>query len=63
MISSPDDAIVGSIVWPRTSVNHVPILVSVAVISDVRDFKILKYVCVDVAVGITVAPPILEPPK
>ncbi len=42
MISSPDDAMVGSTVRPRRSVNHVPNPVSVAVIADVRECMILK---------------------
>jgi len=63
VISCPECAIVGSTVWPPRSVNTTAIAVSVAVNLIERPPRTLKWTCVEVAVGIAVAPPIDEPPK
>jgi hypothetical protein len=63
VISRPEEAMVGSTVWPRRSVKYIPIEVSVAVYVTDSEPKRLKRICVAVNVGSASAPPIDEPPK
>jgi hypothetical protein len=63
VISTPVEAIVGLMVWPSRSVNQIPTAVSVNVYRKTDRPIFFVYVLVAVAVGLTVAPPMLEPPK
>jgi len=63
VISRPEGVIVASIACPRTSVKNAPIAVSVTVDLTDEEPRRPKWICVEVAVGITVAPPMEDPPK